>query len=130
MSDYLGVLVDGQPHFEFDREKPLPEGHLARLDQMDLKMDQGIEVKGEVIANPDQEARTRFVATSLANALAEGHENLAMAMVTWLGVRRPDLKQVKISPGALGMKVDLDYDNAYEKPAPQPQVVEFHPTRH
>jgi len=130
MGDFLGILVDEQPQYEFDRDKQVPEGHLARLEQMDLKMDQGIEVKGEVIPNPDQEARTRFVATSLANALAEGNENMAMAMVTWLGVRRPDLKQVKIFPGALGMKVDLDYDNAYEKPAPQPQVVQFNPTRH
>lgn len=130
MGDFLGILVDGQPQYEFDREKPLPEGHLSRLDQMDLKMDQGIEVKGELIPNPDQEARTRFVATSLANALAEGNENLAMAMVTWLGVRRPDLKQVRISTGAMGMKVDLDYENVYEKPTPQPQVVQFHPTRH
>jgi hypothetical protein len=53
-----------------------------------------------------------------------------MAMCTWLGVRRPELKQVKISPGELGTKVDLDYDHAYEKPEPEPQVVEFFPTRH
>lgn len=130
MGEFLGVLVDGQPQYEFDRDKVLPEGHLVRLEQMDSKMNRGIEIQGELIPNPDREARTRFVATSLANALAEGDENMAMAMVTWLGVRRPDLKQVKIFPGELGMKVDLDYENPYEKPAPQPQVVAFHPTRH
>jgi len=130
MDDILGILVDGQAQYEFDRDKPLPEGHSLRLEQMDRKMDAGIEAHGEFIAHPDQEMRTRFVATGLANALAQGNENLAMAMITWLGVRRPDLKQVKINPGELGMKVDLDYENAYQKPAPQAQVVHFNPTRH
>lgn len=130
MGDILGVLVDGQAQYEFDRDKPLPEGHSLRLEQMDRKMDAGIEAHGEFIANPDPDARTRFVATGLANALAQGNENLAMAMITWLGVRRPELKQVKIQSGELGMKVDLDYQNPYRKPAPEAQVVHFNPTRH
>lgn len=130
MGDILGILVDGQPEYEFDRERPLPDGHLARLEQMDAKMDGGVVIQGQPVENPDLDARTRFVAANLANALAAGQENLAMAMVTWLGVRRPDLKQVRITPGELGMKVDLDYEHPYEKPAPQPQVVEFNPTRH
>jgi hypothetical protein len=130
MTDILGILLDGQPQIEFDRGKALPPEHLQRLDQMDAKMDQGIEIQGHLIAEPDLDARTRFVAVNLANALVSGQDNLAMAMCTWLGVRRPELKQVKISPGGLGMQVDLDYDHAYEKPEPEPQVVEFFPTRH
>jgi len=130
MGDILGILVDGQPQYEFDREKSLPAEHLQRLAQMDAKMDRGGEIEGRSVEAPDLDARTRFVAANLANALAAGQDNLAMAMTTWLGVRRPDLKQVKITSGELGMKVDLDYERAYEKPAPQPQIVEFNPTRH
>jgi len=130
MSDMLGILVDGQPQFEFDRGTPVPEKHLAYLDQMDEKMNQGITFQGQSIDDPDMDVRTRFVAANLATALAEGRDNLAMALTTWLGVRCPGLKQVKIMPGELGMKVDLDYERPYEKSEPSPQVVEFHPTRH
>ncbi len=132
MGDILGVLVDGQPQLEFDRGRSVPEEQLAYLEQMDRKMDGGVVLEGERIAQPDLEARTRFVAASLANALAAGRENLAMALTTWLGVRRPELKQVKISPGELGMTVDLDYEHPYRRPEPEPQVVHFdpRPTRH
>lgn len=130
MADILVILVDGQPHYEFDREKTLPDAHSVQLQQMDRKMDQGFDLQGEFLASPDLKARTRFVAGSLATALASDQENLAMALTTWLGVRCPDLKQVRITPGELGMEVDLDYENAYQKPAPEPQVVQFHPTKH
>jgi hypothetical protein len=130
MADILGILVDGQTQIEFDRGRALPQEHLVRLGQMDAKMDRGIELQGQQVADPDLEARTRFVAINLANALLEGRDNLAMAMCTWLGVRRPELKQVHIMPGELGMKVDLDYEHPYRKPEPKPQVVEFFPTHH
>lgn len=130
MSDILGVLVDDQPQFEFDRSKPVPDQHLAYLAQMDSKMDHGVTLQGQSISDPDMDARARFVAANLANALAQGKDKLAMAMIAWLGVRRPELKQVRISPGEMGMTVDLDYEQPHEKPEPQPQVVTFHPTRH
>ncbi len=133
MSDILGVLVDGQPQLEFDRGRPVPQEHFDYLLSMDRKMDGGIVLEGHAHADPDLDARTRFVAANLANALAQGRDNLAMALTTWLGVRRPDLKQVKITPGELGFTVDLDYENPYERPEPEPQVVQFDPrppTRH
>ncbi len=133
MGDVLGVLVDNQPQLEFDRNRPVPQEHLEHLALMDRKMDGGIVLEGQAFAEPDLDARTRFVAANLANALAQGKDNLAMALTTWLGVRRPDLKQVKITSGELGFTVDLDYESPYRRPEPEPQVVQFHPrppTRH
>jgi hypothetical protein len=94
---------------------------------MDTRMDAGIELEGEQIAEPDIEARVKFVSQNLAMGLLEGNDQVAAAMCTWLGVRRPELQQVKISLGELGVTVDLDYETPYEKPAPQAQVVQFHP---
>jgi hypothetical protein len=48
-------------------------------------------------------------------------------MCTYLGVRRPALKQVKISSTSAGISVDLDHENVYQKPAPESQVVMFNP---
>jgi hypothetical protein len=130
MKDILGILVDGQPQFEFDRDRPLPDEQRGYLEQMDRKMDQGFVLQGRRIEDPDLRARARFVAANLANALAASQDNLAMAMTTWLGVRCPELKQVRISAEGPGMKVDLDYEHPYQKPEPSPQVVTFNPTRH
>lgn len=127
MSKILAVLVDGQPQLEFDHAKPIPQQQLDYLDNMDVRMDAGISVEGEQIAEPDIEAKVKFVSQNLATALLEGQDQVAVAMCTWLGVRRPELQQVKITIGELGVTVDLDYETLYEKPAPQPQVVHFNP---
>jgi len=126
MSKILAVLVDGQVQLEFDHAKPIPQQQLDYLDNMDARMDAGIELEDEQIAEPDIEARVKFVAQNLATALLEGNDQMAAAMCTWLGVRRPELHQVKISVGELGVTLDLDYETPFEKPTPQPQVVQFH----
>ena len=127
MSQLLVVLVDGQVLIEFDHAKTVPDNQLAYLDQMDRRMDDGIELQGEFIADPNEEQRAKFVAQNMAMLLGEGQDQAAVAMCTYLGVRRPALKQVKISSTGAGISVDLDHDNAYEKPAPEPQVVMFNP---
>ncbi|MGA0936410.1 MAG: hypothetical protein ACO378_07200 [Sedimenticolaceae bacterium] len=127
MSQLLVVLVDDQVLIEFDHAKPVPENQLAYLDQMDRRMDDGIELQGEFIADPNEEQRAKFVAQNMAMLLGEGQDQAAVAMCTYLGVRRPALKQVKISSTSAGISVDLDHENVYQKPAPEPQVVMFNP---
>ena len=107
----------------------MPQGQLDYLDDMDRRMDSGITLEGEAIAEPDVEERVKFVAQNMAMALLQGNDRLATAMCTWLGVRRPELQQVKISVGELGVTVDLDYETPYQKAEPQPQVVQFHPRK-
>ena len=127
MSQLLVVLVDGQVLIEFDHAKPVPDNQLTYLDQMDRRMDDGIELQGEFIADPNEEQRAKFVAQNMAMLLGEGQDQAAVAMCTYLGVRRPALKQVKISSTGAGISVDLDHETAYEKPAAEPQVVMFNP---
>jgi len=127
MGKLLAVLVDDQVQLEFDHAKPVPQKQLDYLDDMDARMDRGITLDDERVPEPDIETRVRFVARNLAGALLGGNDQVAVAMCTWLGVRRPELHQVKISTGDLGVTLDLDYETPYEKPGPQPQVVQFHP---
>ena len=129
MSGILAILVDDTVQLEFDHAKQVPQRQLEYLDDMDARMDGGVSLDGETIADPDIETRVKFVAQNMATALLEDNEGLAVAMCTWLGVRRPELQQVRISVGNLGVTVDLDYENPYQKPAPQPQVVHFDPRK-
>lgn len=126
MSDFFAVLLDDVVQLEFDRAATLPAPQLAYLDDMDQRMDGGIELEGERVAAPDASARTRFVAANMASALASGDDKVAVAMCTWLAVRQPELKQVKIASGEFGLTIDLDYETPYEKPEPQGQPVTFH----
>jgi hypothetical protein len=127
MSGILAVWVDDAVQLEFDHAKQVPQRQLEYLDNMDARMDEGVSLDGETIPDPDIESRVKFVAQNMAAALLEGNDGLAVAMCTWLGVRRPELQQVRITVGNLGVTVDLDYEHPYEKPAPQPQVVHFDP---
>ena len=129
MNNWLAVLVDQQVQLEFDHTKPVPQRQLEYLDDMDRRMENGIELEGESIVDPDIEARVKFVAQNMALALLQGNDQMASAMCTWLGVRRPELLQVKITTGELGVTVDLDYETPYQKPSAQPQVVQFHPRK-
>lgn len=129
MGKWLAILVDGNPQLEFDHAAAVPQRQLDYLDDMDRRMSGGIKLEGEKVASPDLDQCTRFVAQNLASALLDGQEQLAMAMCTWLGVRRPELQQVKISSGELGLTIDLDYQEVYQKSQPEPQVVQFHPRK-
>ena len=130
MSSLFAVILDGTPQLEFDREKAVPRGQLAYLDDMDARMDRGIELEGGPIERPDDAEKARFVARNLAQALLSGNEKLAAAMCTWLAVRRPALQQLKITTGEFGLTLDLDHDTPYEKPRPAEQPIVFNPPRH
>ena len=102
MSDSMVVLLNGEAMFEYDRSIQLPEKQQQYLDRMDQKMDSGIQLGNETIANPDQQQRAQFVAFTLLNAIKNDDEAVIAAMNSYLAVRYPDLKQVK---------ADMDNDN-------------------
>jgi hypothetical protein len=95
MSGNMVVLLNGEALFEYDRAKSLPEKQKQYLDQMDLKMDSGITLGDDIIANPDQQQRAQFVAFTLLTAIQQDNEAVIAAMNSYLATRYPDLKQVK-----------------------------------
>ena len=113
MSDVMAVLFNGIAQIEYDRRKPLPDHHGAYLDRMDARMDEGIEADGAIIAAPDQLQRAQFVAGNLAHAIVTDDEELAAAMTTYLAVRLPDLKQVKIREREGEIAIELVFDEDY-----------------
>ena len=113
MSDVMAVLLDGVAQLEYDREKLLPDHQAAYLDKMDEKMAQGIAIGDEEIKNPDINQRAQFVVANLLHALKTDNEQVAGAMCSYLALRLPDLKQVKINEQNGDVSIEFDYENEY-----------------
>ena len=68
----------------------------------------------EVIQNPGVEEKAQFVAINLVNALKNSNDNVAAAMCSYLAIRIPNLKQVKVNEDDSGkVLIDLVYDEDY-----------------
>jgi len=115
MNNLMAVFLNGIAQLEYDRNKLLPDHQAAYLDKMDTKMDAGIFLDGETIANPDLTQRTRFAAANLASALKNEDASMAAAMCSYLAIRMPELKQVKIEDNAGEISIELIFDEEYRK---------------
>lgn len=115
MSDIMGVLLNGIAQLEYDREKLLPDHQAAYLDKMDSKMAEGISIADKAIPNPDINQRAQFVVSNLLHALKTDNEQLAGAMCSYLAIRLPDLKQVKIHEEGDEVTIEFDFENEYKK---------------
>jgi hypothetical protein len=115
MSSIMAVLLNGIAQIEYDRDKLLPSHQAAYLDKMDATMDKGILVGNETVRNPDLNQRAQFAAANLVHALQTDDEAMAAAMCSYLAIRLPELKQVRIEEIDGEMAVELVFDQAYRR---------------
>jgi hypothetical protein len=115
MDNIMAVLLNGIAQIEYDRDKLLPAHQAAYLDKMDTTMDQGILVGNETVRNPDLNQRAQFAAANLVHALKTDDEAMAAAMCSYLAIRLPELKQVRIEEVAGEMAVELVFDQEYRR---------------
>ena len=123
MSDMLAILLNGIAQLEYDRDKILPDHQELYLDKMDTKMDEGIMIDNSLVTTPDKNQRLQFVASNLAHAILTDNETMAAAMCTYLAVREPGLKQLKIDNQGDGINIEMDFDEPYLSQT----VVQFSP---
>jgi len=123
MNNIMAVLLNGIAQLEYDRNKLLPEHQLAYLDRMDAKMDGGILIGNQTVTNPDLNQRTRFAAANLVHALKSDDSDMAAAMCSYLAIRLPELKQVRIEDLDGDVSIEFVYDEDYRKQV----VVDFRP---
>jgi len=113
MNNVMAVLLNGIAQLEYDRGKPLPAGQAASLDRMDATMDAGIRLGTELVREPDRDQRARFVAANLVHALKTNDESLAAATCSYLALRLPELKQVRIEESGEEVSIELVFDQEY-----------------
>ncbi len=115
MSNIMAVLLNGIAQLEYDRDKLLPDHQSVYLNKMDAKMAEGIYLDEQTIRQPDLNQRTRFAAANLAHAISTSDESTAAAMCSYLAIRLPELKQVRIEDGQGEFTIELVFDKAYQK---------------
>jgi hypothetical protein len=115
MSTIMAVLLNGVAQLEYDRSKPLPDHQATYLEKMDEKLDKGIMVGNEFIEKPDIAQRAQFVSANLAHAIKSDDEAMAAALCTYLAMRLPDLKQVKLEDTSGELSIELVFDEEYKK---------------
>jgi hypothetical protein len=124
----LYVIINNEPILEFDRSKPVPGHQRQYLDNMDARMDQGIQLGADFIKAPNALQRSQFVANSLVNALQNDQDGIASAMCTYLAKRMPDLQQIKCvskeGDSDKELSIELVFDRSFEK-AQQEQSIQF-----
>jgi hypothetical protein len=103
----MAVMLNGIAQLEYDRDRLLPDHQAAYLDRMDTKMNDGIILGTQTITNPDQHQRTQFAAANLVHALKTDDESMAAAMCSYLAIRLPELKQVRIEDYRRQVAVDF-----------------------
>ena len=115
MSNIMAVMLNGIAQLEYDRDRLLPDHQAAYLDRMDTKMDDGIVLGEQTITNPDQNQRTQFAAANLVHALKTDDESMAAAMCSYLAIRMPELKQVRIEDNEGEVSIELVFDEEYRR---------------
>lgn len=92
---------------EYDKETVLDAKQLEFLDRMDQDMERGIRIHGELIKNPDNEQRVRFVSMNLVKALQQDNHAIVIASCAYLSERRPALMEVHANDHEHGVKFDF-----------------------
>ena len=114
MSKSIAVLINGIAQLEYDRDKALTDYQLTYLDEMDKKMDEGINIDGETIESPELNQKIQFVTANMLSAIKSDNEGMTSALCTYLATRLPDLKQVKVTEEGGDMSIDMVFDEDYK----------------
>ncbi|WP_455365235.1 hypothetical protein [Kaarinaea lacus] len=115
MSKIFAVIFNGTPELEYDRSKPLSERQHQFLEKMDQELSTQIVIGDRLIKNPGIEEKAQFVTINLVDALKTSNDSVAAAMCSYLAVRVPDLKQVKVNEDNGQLLIDLVYDEDYTR---------------
>ena len=114
MSNIMAVLINGIAQLEYDRDKALTDYQLTYLDKMDEKMDAGIIIDGESIKSPELNQRIQFITANMLSAIKSDNEGMTSALCTYLAMRLPDLKQIKVDEEGDDVSIDMVFDEEYK----------------
>ncbi len=125
-SNTLHVLLNQEVVLEFDRNKVIPDIQLEYLDNIDARLDEGIQIGNKTIVPKNQLEKAQYVANSMVNSLLKDDFNQAIAMCTYLGHRLKDLKQIVCigQDDESGIQIEFVYDRSL-KQQQQEQTIKF-----
>jgi energy-converting hydrogenase Eha subunit B len=77
---------------------------------MELDMDGGFELNGEMIASPDKSQRASYVAMSLLYGIETENNDMVSIACAYLANRLPDLKQIRAIEKGQDVTLDFIFD--------------------
>ncbi len=110
MSTMLSIYINGKKVLDYEKNKRQPGKQRQFLDNMDLDMDEGIEINGEMISSPDKMQRANYVAMSLLYGIQTNSEGMIKATCAYLARRLPELKQIRAIEEGEEITMDLIFD--------------------
>lgn len=113
----LAIVVNDELRLQYDRDKALPHHQQQYLQKLDEKFDQGIQLQGEFLQDPDIQQRARYMALCLMEGILYQEDAKASASLAWLATRLPELKQVKALVDESGTRFELIFDRHYQAPS-------------
>ena len=121
MSNIMAVLLNGVAQLEYDRDKALTDYQQTYLSNMNGRMDQGIDLDGQLIKDPDDNQKAQFIVANLLGAMKDDNAGLTSALCTYLADTMPELKQLKIDENNGEVSIEFVFDEDYKGQA----AVEF-----
>ena len=103
----LSIFVNDKLVFEYDKNTPLEDNKLAFLDDMDRGMDRGMRMQGEMIDNPDNAQRAKFVVLNMIKALQQDNQAIVQSSCAYLAKRMPELIEVHANDGDGRIDIEL-----------------------
>ncbi|MDH5407423.1 MAG: hypothetical protein OEY00_02305 [Gammaproteobacteria bacterium] len=103
----LTLFVNDEAVFECDRESDFETEKLAFFDKMDNDMARGVKIQGELISEPDQQTRARFVVMNLIKGIKQENHAVIQSSSAYLMSRMPDLHEVRVSEE--GSKIVIEF---------------------
>ena len=107
MSKKLSVILNENQIYEYTKTTRQPGKQREFLDNMDLDMDKGLELRGEFICSPDKIQRAQYVAISLLSGINVNNSGLISVACGYLVTRLPELKQIRAQEEGEEMSLDL-----------------------
>ena len=106
MSD-LTLFVNNEAVFECDRDSSLTDDKLSFLDKMDSDMSRGVTIQGELISEPDNQQRARFVVMNLIKGIHQDNQAVIQSSSAYLVNRIPRLIEVHVTEEGSKIHIEL-----------------------
>ena len=110
MSEILSVYINGEKVLDYEKNTRQPGVQRRFLDNMDLDMDEGIDINGEMIDTPDKMQRANYVAMRLLYGIENKSDGMISATCGYLSNRVPELKQIRSIEEGEHITMDLIFN--------------------
>ena len=110
MSKLLKIIYNTETVLEYDRNTRLPGKRRQFLDMMDMDMDEGIIINGDLLELPDQNHKAKYVAMNLIDGIQKQDDSLISVTVAYLASRIPALTEIRATECNDDISMELIYE--------------------